>query len=1069
MTLRKPNGAKALFRHGHGHRLRIVIVLKQKCGFVFLNRLVVYKGAHASNKHRGVCMTARDFNRTLLKTAFSAAALLVQPITANAQAASQFQASAKYAFDLPAQPLEDALRSVGRQTGSNILFEPKTVSGRAAKAIKGQFTVDEVLLKIASEHDLELKRSDENTVVLRGVSNAKKTSYNAGKTNELPISTASNAQSLPRDASGAVASEQEFEQKSKLDPQQATSGSRAEKVERIEVTGSRFKRVESESALPVNVYTRKDIERSGQSSVGNFLSTLNEVSMITAETVAAPTLRQSTVQLRGLPVGSTLLLINGRRVQAVGSSSANLFNLNLIPLVAVERVEILPLGSSAVYGGDALAGVVNIILKKSADGSAIDFRYGTAKGTEDGGVSFVTGGGFERGSYVVLGSFNKTTPLSMGERSFFNDGDYRRFGGVDARTRNCTPGTVTSTTTANLPGLNSTFAAIPVNASGRNLTTADFASSSGQANLCNDFANGNGYGLTNGDEIRGIHVSADFRVSGSWSIFGELTYTDDRLRIADLGVALSNALVPANNPYNPFGVAVRVTSRLSPENGLNTFARKSEFARGVVGMRGEIFAGWDAEATIGTTQDRSRGVSYNTTTAATAAARTAALANTNAATALNPFTTGRAANEDVLNSIWPDTIRNAEGKKDSINAFVRGSAFSLPAGAVDLIAGAEWSRDVFKSASATARFDGKRTAEALFGEVRVPLSSSTSDSGRAFELATITLAGRSDKYSDFGNASTYQGGLEVRPVRSLLLRATSASSFKPPTLLQVNATTVRFTSEQLGLVDPRNGNAPIVGAEVVFGIALPLTPETGKAHSLGAIWEPEGLSGARLSLTAWRMKLDDLIYQPFPQDFLTYEAQFPGLIVRGPSVGGVPGPVTRVTSGFINIGRSDIAGTDLEGTYSRSISAGNLSLSASASRTSKYLVQIASGAPVENHLGRFTAATWAPKWKGRLSTGLDTGSWSVSLTGRYLGGYKDGGTSNRDLGDYWIFDVAANLNVKKLVPSISSAFKSTTLSFGIVNLGNKYPEYAGASALFYDFTQGDWRGRYSNIRISAAW
>src|SRR5204863_4851313 len=108
---------------------------------------------------------------------------------------------------------------------------------------------------------------------------------------------------------------------------------------RVEVTGSRLKRIDADGPAPVNVYTRADIDQSGQPSLERFLSSLSEASVSPGEGGVGATTGQGSVQLRGLPLGSTLVLINGRRVQAVGSSSGNFFNLNLIPLAAVERVE----------------------------------------------------------------------------------------------------------------------------------------------------------------------------------------------------------------------------------------------------------------------------------------------------------------------------------------------------------------------------------------------------------------------------------------------------------------------------------------------------------------------------------------------------------------------------------------------------------------------------------------------------------------------------------------------------------------------------------------------------------
>lgn len=980
------------------------------------------------------------------------------------------QATKKVDMNIVAQPLDVALKQIAEAYKLQVVFAPQDVKGAKTVALKGSYTPVEAVAKLASDSGLSTTFNGQDTVVVKpkALGDSSRSPNGGQLENPLQLAQAQNQ----NNSAGAGAIEGTKAETAGAEAARSTQkpneGKQARNAERIEVTGSRVRRVEAEGALPVNVYTRRDIERSGQPTIGNFLSTLNEVSMITSETTNGGTVRQSTVQLRGLPVGSTLLLINGRRVQAVGSSSANFFNLNLIPLAAVERIEVLPVGSSAVYGGDALAGTVNIILKKSADGPSIDLRYGAAKGTEDGSVAFTAGGNFERGSFLLLGNVSKTTPLYSGERAFFSDADFRRFGGIDARTRDCTPGTITSATTANLPGLSATFAGIPTNASGRALTIADFAATAGIANLCNGNSNGNGFALVSGNENKAVHATADYRLAGGWSMFGELTYTDDRLKVAESGLSLSNVLVPASNPNNPFGVPVRVTARLGVENGASGFTRNSEFTRALFGLRGEIAAGWDAEATATTTRDESVGVTVNGS--ANATARTAALASANTATALNPFTIGRAASDDVLDAIWPDTYRNSKGKKDLLNAFVRGPAFSLPAGSVDVIAGAEWARDAYKTATPNSfDFDYKRQSQAVFGEIRAPLLTTTSDSGTKFELATLTLAVRRDNYSDFGNANTHQWGLEVRPIRSMFLRAAAATSFKPPTLLQLNPGESVFATELLGLRDPQRNNAPIIGGEARFVSPLPLQPETGKAQTLGAMWEPEGAAGVRLSLNAWQVKINGLIVQLFPQDILNNEAVFPGFVTRGPSVGGATGLVTRVVAGFVNVGRVEIAGSDWEGAYSLATSAGKLSLSTSASRTSKYQVQIAPGAPLADRLGRRNTSAWAPKWKGRVAAGLDTGPLSVGVTGRYLGAYKDAGTSTRELGDYWLYDLSASLDLKKLAPTFSSTFKTAVLSLGIVNISNKLPEFAGTTQPFYDFTQGDWRGRYANVRLAVGW
>ncbi|MBE0547908.1 MAG: TonB-dependent receptor [Rubrivivax sp.] len=835
--------------------------------------------------------------------------------------------------------------------------------------------------------------------------------------------------------------------------------------QKVEITGSRLRRIDGDAALPVNTYSREEIEKSGQPSLGRFLSSLNEVSMGQGEgSFSTTTQGQGNVQLRGLPIGSTLVLINGRRMQAVGSSNGSFFNLNLIPVAAVERVEIVPVGSSAVYGGDALAGVVNVILRKSIDGQTFNARLTSGKGFGDGGVTLGAGDSGERGAWMVIGSYSKTTPLNMGEREFFRDTDFRRFGGTDVRVRNCNPGTVTSTTSANLPGLNSTFAAIPATAPGQALTIQSFAATAGQANLCSGFSANGASALVHGSESLSLHASGQRNWVGSLETFGELTYVQDRVRAEGLGLNFNNIVVPATNPNNPFGVPVRVTARLGAENGSEAYVRDTDFTRALAGIRGDIGGGWDYEGAASVSRDWGNRTLVNNTVAATA--RTAALATTNAAASLNPFATGRAASDDVLRGIWSDTVRNTVGRKDLVNAFARGPVVKLPAGSVDAIVGAESARDRYESIQPSERFINSRRSQAAYAELRAPLWAARPEGERAWSLAALTLAARRDRYSDFGSASTYQAGLELRPARSLLLRASAATSFKPPTLVQTSVQETISLTQNPGLTDPLRGNALIVDGQWVRTTNKDLKPEHGKAYALGAVWESD--SGTRLAATAWRVRIDELIGLLSSQDVINNETLFPGWVTRAPSVGGVPGRITRVIFAESNFGYVDTGGVDLEATQSWQTRAGRWSLGASATHTTKYQVVIVPGAPVEDRLGRrFPAEYWSPAWKGRLTAGFDSGAWGIGITSRYIAAYKDTAPSERTLGNGWVHDLSGRLDLKRLGLELGPA-KAASLSLSVVNAGNKLPEYATGSP-FYDPSQADWRGRYASVRLSVDW
>jgi iron complex outermembrane recepter protein len=990
--------------------------------------------------------------------------------TSRSTAASDPTRQARYAIDQPAQPLSEALHTIARKTGNSVLFDPVAVSGLTAAPVSGQFSAAEAIAQALQGSGLVMDVMRDRSIVVRpavrpaatrsplvsGDGLSSPSSPSAVKPgDELPVRLAQLLPATTSDAGGAA---------------RAATGAEPLVSTRVEVTGSRLKRIDAEGAQPINTYTRDDIDRSGQPSLERFLSSLNEASVAPGEGSFGTISGQASVQLRGLPVGSTLVLINGRRVQAVGSSTANIFNLNLIPLAAVERIDIVPVGSSAVYGGDALAGVVNIILKSKLDGQSFNVRMASGRGFGDGSVSLAGGASSERGGFLVLGTYARATPLATSERPFFADADYRRFGGRDARSRNCTPGTVSSATGANLPGLNASFAGIPAAPPGQPLTIASFTPSAGQANLCNNLANGNGSALIHGNESMGVHASGFWQVGQAASLFTELTYVKDTLRTQEGGLLLNNLLVPASNVHNPFGVPVRVTARLGAENGTEGIERRTDFTRLLLGVRGELSPRWDYEASVSTTRDDGDRLLLNGTV--NAAARTTALAASTVASALNPFSTARAASDEVLRGIWTDSARQNAGRKDQASAFVRGAVIDLPAGPVDAIVGIEWARDRYEAVVPGTTVGNSRRADAVFSELRVPLlrgggaGGGAGERAKGWSLMALSLAGRRDSTSDFGAASTFQAGLELRPARSLLFRASAASSFKPPTLLQTSVNDLSLPLGSIGLFDPARGGEPVLAGELVRSTNTGLQPEQGRAFSVGALWEPGSASGTRLGLTAWRVKIDGLIALLAPQLLLDNETLF-GFVSREPSVGGVPGVVKRLTWAEVNFGSVQTAGLDLEAAHSWQGAAGRWTLGASATRARQYDVAIAPGAPVQQRLGKRFAEYWAPKWKGRMSANLDEGRWSLGITSRYLGDYQDGGSSQTKLGNTWVHDLNGRVNLNRLGLDLGPA-KTATLALSIVNLTNQQPQFAQASP-YFDASQADWRGRYLSLRLSLDW
>src|SRR6266853_1479311 len=379
-------------------------------------------------------------------------------------AAAVARAQAISAFNLPSQPLAESLKAIGSQTNTNVLVAPELVDGRQAPALKANLNVDEALSRILAGTGINHKFLNERTIVLASAV-PPTTSAIAGADDSTEHSAGEQAkeaqdksfwdkfrvaQADQGKGQGDASVEKHDEQASKKKPVV---------LEEVVVTGSRIPTRTTEGPQDVKIYTREKIEQSGQATVSDFLNTLPEISTAVGQSTYQTNLGGTTVKLRGLPFGTTLVLINGRRVQTSGTqASGDFFDLSNIPLAAVERIEVIADGSSAVYGSDAIAGVVNIILKQNFDGLEADAKYGGASGTSDSSGSLAWGKHWEQGSVSVIGSYEARSELDTSERAITRSNDYTAFGGPNNNFPTCSPGNVFSVSGSNLPGLNASYA-----------------------------------------------------------------------------------------------------------------------------------------------------------------------------------------------------------------------------------------------------------------------------------------------------------------------------------------------------------------------------------------------------------------------------------------------------------------------------------------------------------------------------------------------------------------------------------------------------------------------------------
>jgi iron complex outermembrane receptor protein len=645
-----------------------------------------------------------------------------------------------------------------------------------------------------------------------------------------------------------------------------------------------------------------------------------------------------------------------------------------------------------------------------------------------------------------MGTASHRGSLLGSDREITNDSDLRRFGGPNLGTAAFgVPATVFSTS-GNLPGLGSSLAAVPRGSSGVGLTPADFAATAGTQNT----GSFNRYqALVLESDRSGILLSGTHRLTGETELFAELLATRYKSDGATSPPALQLAGVPASNAFNPFGAPVRVSGVVQGAEGLPTVSLEERFVRPLVGVRGAL-GGWKWEVSALDAKDHGSQV---VTGQANAAALGAALSSSDPATALNPFRDGAMASPAVLASIYSNTLTtNFSSESRIIDALARGPLAQLPAGAMVALVGAEHEHSTFERGFATSR-----TARALFTELRAPLVATSAAAGERREVLAVQGAARYDDYSDFGSKTTWQVGVELRPVERLLLRATHATAFKPPTLFQL---AFPQTSSPSIVNDPRNGGASVLVQSITGGNA-DLRPTTSTSSTLGFVWSPEQVRGLDVSLTGWWSRIDDAINFPISSQFVVdNESAFPGRVTRDAS-----GQIVAVDRTYINFGTMHQRGVDVAVQWRVATPYGTVTPALAGTYMTHFEGSSTAGAPSIDRLARASQdGVFAPRWKSIASIGWAHGSgWNGWLAGRYIGSYRDY-TPTRDIGDVWYVDAGVEVDVERALDRTKGSLGGVSLSLSATNITNKLPDW---STFFrgYDVFNYDLVGRALFVRL----
>jgi len=862
---------------------------------------------------------------------------------------------------------------------------------------------------------------------------------------------------------------------------------------RVEVTGSNIKRVEGEGALPVTVITRQQIEQSGATTPMELLQQLSANNSVGAvnisNSVGATTLSAQTASLRGLGGGRTLVLINGHRIEGFPGEIQGVQGVTLssIPFSAIERVEILKDGASAVYGSDAIAGVINFITKSDYTGAEVTGFYGSP--TRGGGGEQWQGSataGFgdltkDRYNVFISGQYNEQRPLDQNKRDFSNS-SYRPEIGLIGLSSNTNPGNIR---TGGIGVVNNSSGTPVIANSPATCFPSRFINDDILGTGCFfDPSAANGVQMIPEDKSYSFFGSGKFQLNGDWQLYGQGLYTHQETHLIIQPGPISSAIAygPGGNlaatitlqptsPFYPHQIAADAGVDGEPldvryrtfDNGLRDQTDTNEHWQGIFGVKG-TFRNWDVDGSLfyaeGTTVEHlnSGFQDYRLLLP---------LLNSGTVNLFGPNTPDIVDQLRATNFVG-DTI---SGRAKNYGAQVKtsGEIWKLPAGPLAMAFGLETRREQLSQdmnpgiqegfitgyGGEIKNVSGSRNQWAAFTEFNVPI----------VKTLEADVAVRYDHYSDFGSTTNPKFSLRWQPMRTLLVRGSYGTGFLAPSLYQLFTPNIAGLS-QPGLTDPvrcpfTNDQTFDCNAQfnVLFGGNHNLKPETSEQTTAGVVFEP--IPNVSLSADWFKINLSNAITNGIsPITILGDLNQFGDLVTRGPSTGGIPGHIESILQTYINLGKIKIEGIDLEGHYrTPTMSWGRLSFDASGTYYTKYDNQQNDGSYTSQVGTAYQQVVTGitPRWKSYLSLTWDQGPWSSTLANTYQTSYTDQQVdldgNLRTVGSLSLWDLQGSY----------TGFKNLKLTLGVKNLFDTNPPVSNQQSTFivgFDPSYYDPRSRF---------
>jgi len=850
------------------------------------------------------------------------------------------------------------------------------------------------------------------------------------------------------------------------------------------VTGSRIKRSDYVSSTPIDILEGPELELRGSATVVEKLKFLPAVSgSPTSTAVTNGGNGTATVTLRGLPASNTLVLINGRRVAPDGLEG-DAIDLNTISPTTIERVEILKDGASAIYGADAIAGVVNIILKNDFTGFQLDTSYGeTSQGDmETKNTSIQWGKIFERGYASIAATIYKQGSINSRDRSITIDADGRNWGGADNRSSATPAARISlpddSTVILRQDG-NSNYLA--------GASPADYRPASDE-DLYN-FAEVTTALLPH--EHKNVQANFQFDFDNNVGFFLESSYdtnfTKSTLASTPIFTAFENTpiTVSAENIYNIYDVDLSDVRRriieLKPREQQNnaTAQRVTTGLAGIVNQwNWEISYAWskhDAEEILLhliDTQKVQRALGPEQDCFG-------------ACVALNLFGPPGSIDQEQLNFIEINSKVKGYSKLSTWSAHAAGPMLKFSGGTIEAAIGMEYreestskrpdqsiARGITIGGANFGAAGGDRNVAEAYIETNFPLLNHR----WGINSLILELSSRYSRYSDFGSTANPKVGLMLRATDDLLFRATYTNGFRAPSLNEL----YRVSSEsQDFLIDPCSdpANTGILPGctqqtdptRVQYLTVLrgndDLEPEKSLNNTFGMVWTPSLLEGLTTSVDYFKIRQDNVI-DANAQNLIninTATGLLTDVVIRDAN-----NEIQQIIAQNINTGKREISGVDLSARYHyKSRQFGRFTFALNGSHFIEYKVQGHKDSVMTDIAGTFVddasdGLGAIPEWKTNIGLLWNQGGWQGGYTVHFVSSLTETVPTTdrqRRINSWTTHDIQLGYNFK--------IGKGLKILAGMDNLLDRDPpQIASAFNNNIDARTHELKGRYVYVKLS---